>query len=352
MDDNKELLNAGQVETLLEWFDRNGVNYPWAGTRDPRAIWVSEVMLQQTTVSTVKSRYLRWMERYPTPGHLAETGENEFLRDWEGLGYYNRARNLASAAGEIVHRFGGRIPRSYDDLRSLPGIGDYIASALSSFAFGERHAAMDANGRRIAQRLLGLEGWDKSVEDRFRKDVESGMPTDDPGRLNAAVMQLGQLICLPRSPHCDECPLNESCLARAQGRQEEIPLRIKKNIIELRTPIAVLLDECRVLLKRRGSGIARGMWVFPARTEIPELERGWKIAANLPVTVHAYTKFKEHLEPGIFIPRHGDSTGSCNTGGGKWARLEELDELPMPTAYRKIAGQLANRSPLPCVPGV
>jgi A/G-specific adenine glycosylase len=352
MDDNTELLNTGQVEVLLDWFDRYGVDYPWAGTRDPWAIWVSEVMLQQTTVSAVKSRYLRWMERYPTPGHLAETGEDEYLRDWEGLGYYNRARNLASAAGEIVLRFGGRVPRSYDDLRSLPGIGDYIASALSSFAFNERHAAIDANGRRIAQRLTGLERWDKSVENRFRKAVESRMPTEEPGRLNAAVMQLGQLICLPRSPRCGECPLGESCRARAQGRQDEIPLRKKKTIVELRTPIAVLMDDCRILLQQRRSGIARGMWVFPSRAEIPDLERDWENVSNLPVTIHAYTRYREHLEPGIFIPKRADSSGFRIPGGGKWVGLEELHELPMPTAYRKIARQLANHFPLPCVPGV
>ena len=329
---------------LLKWFREHGVTYPWAdssGSQDAWGIWVSEVMLQQTTVTAVEPRYRRWMKRFPSPEALAAADEQELLREWEGLGYYNRARNLAAAAGEIRTAYGGRIPEKVTELRCLPGVGEYIAAAIASFAFGKRRAAIDANGRRIAQRLSARDSWNKELETAFRNIVEELMPLENPGEMNAALMQLGQQVCTPRSPRCGDCPLAYSCLARSEGRQESIPARRRQEVIQKKTSLAILYDGGKVLMRKRTEGIGRGLWVFPAESEIGGLEKWWEHAGELPKQVHVYTRYREVLRPRIF--RRNDVRGTApviKLPEMSYILPEKLQELPMPTAYRRISIQL------------
>ena len=338
-------LDDSIVGALLDWFDSHGVAYPWAVESDPWAIWVSEVMLQQTTVGAVEPRYRRWMKRFPNPESLAEADEEEVLREWEGLGYYSRARNLASAAREICGGYGGRIPSDAAGLKKLPGVGEYIASAVASFAFGERKAAIDANGRRIAQRLSASETWDSALEHSFRSKIEELMPVENPGRLNAAVMQLGQQVCTPRNPDCGECPLSPACGAREQGRQGEIPPRRRQEVIQLETRLALLMRENRIFIQKRTSGIGRGLWTFPSRESLIDIDRQWRSIGGLPGAVHCYTRYRETLIPEIYAVKQvegsspEDLANDC-LDNGEWAELDNMAERPMPSVYRRITEQL------------
>ena len=331
-------LDEPAVAALLDWFAACGVAYPWTETADPWAVWVSEIMLQQTTVGAVGPRYRRWMERFPTPEALAAADDEEILREWEGLGYYSRARNLAAAAREVADS-GGGIPGDSRSLRALPGVGEYTAAAVASLAFGERIAAVDANGRRIAQRLTASEEWTAALDRAFRAALEARMPADAPGRLNAAVMQLGQLVCTPREPDCPACPLAPGCAARKRGLQGEIPRRRRRETVRLRTPLALLVWDDAVLLARKAEGIAAGLWIFPPEAAVAFPGGRPEPAAHLAETVHAYTRFRETLAPAVF-PARGDETVE-EAAETAWAGPEDLAGKPMPTAYRGIAGELA-----------
>ncbi len=336
-----EGFDKNSAEALLEWFREHGVAYPWADSPDAWGIWVSEVMLQQTTVGAVEPRYRRWMERFPTPRALAAAGEQEVLREWEGLGYYNRARNLASAAAEVQNIYGGRIPEEAEELRKLPGVGEYIAAAVSSFAFGKRRAAVDANGRRIAQRLEARESWDKELEASFRTVVEELMPVENPGEMNAALMQLGQLVCTSRSPKCGSCPLAEHCRARIEGVQESIPRRRRQEVVRKKTKLAILIDGEKVLMRKKAGGIGKGLWVFLPEAEIENLENLWDTGQELPRQTHSYTRYREMLLPRIFSRKSGKkSPREMLLEGSEFQLIADLGELPMPTAYRRITEEL------------
>ncbi len=298
-------------------------------------------MLQQTTVRAVEPRYRRWMERFPTPEKLAAADEEEVLREWEGLGYYNRARNLSSAARELPLSYGGRIPEDPAELRRLPGIGEYIAAAVASFAFGKRVAAIDANGKRIAQRLSAREKWNRQLESAFRKTVEELMPPENPGEMNAALMQLGQIVCTSRAPRCPECPLASCCTAQARGIQNSIPPRRRQEVIRTKTKVAILIDRGMVLIQKRETGIGRGLWVFPAESDIEDLKISWRLEEILPEQVHAYTTFRETLESRVYRRQEGaGEVRHLRLNGARFVQLEKLLEMPMPTAYRRIAACL------------
>jgi len=336
-----EGFDSAAAEALLLWFRKNSVAYPWADSPDAWGIWVSEVMLQQTTVGAVEPRYRRWMERFPTTEALAAADEQEVLREWEGLGYYNRARNLASAAAEIQNSYAGRIPEEAAELRRLPGVGAYIAAAVSSFAFGKRRAAVDANGRRIAQRLEVRESWDRELEKAFITVVETQMPSENPGEMNAAIMQLGQLVCTPRKPSCGECPLAGICRALLKGVQESIPLRRRQEVIHKKTKLVILLEDGKVLLKKKTEGIGKGLWVFPSETEMNSLEIFREPVESLPRQIHSYTRYREELLPRIFRRKAGDVRSDLGIPGEiGFVSLEKLRKLPMPTAYRRIVKDL------------
>jgi len=336
-----EDFDKNTADALLEWFREHGVAYPWADSPDAWGIWVSEVMLQQTTVGAVEPRYRRWMERFPNPEALAAAGEQEVLREWEGLGYYNRARNLASAAAEIQSIYGGRIPEEAEELRKLPGVGEYIAAAVSSFAFGKRRVALDANGRRIAQRLEARESWDKELEEAFRNAIEEMMPSENPGEMNAAVMQLGQLVCTPRSPDCGNCPLAGICRARSEGVQESIPRRRRQEVVQKKTKLAILIKCEKILMRKKAGGIGKGLWVYPPEIEIENLECDWEALLELPRQIHSYTRYRELLLPRIFRRKPGkERPGEMLLEGSEFQLIADLGELPMPTAYRRITEEL------------
>lgn len=255
------------VNALLEWFSANARDLPWRRTRDPYAIWLSEVMLQQTRVETVIPYFERFLSRYPDVGALASAELDDVLSMWSGLGYYRRARELHAAAKEVTTRYGGAIPSEAAVLRELSGIGAYTAGAISSIAFGRREPLVDGNVARVLARVEGVDDDVRSTEGSRAIWAAAArlVPIDAPGRFNEALMELGATVCTPRDPRCLICPLRKVCVAAATGRQTELPvLPTKKKVPVVPMVAAVVKHGKNVLFARRTEGgLFGGLWEPP-----------------------------------------------------------------------------------------
>jgi A/G-specific adenine glycosylase len=254
-------------QALLVWYTDNARDLPWRNTHDAYAIWVAEIMLQQTRVETVIPYYERWMERYPTVADLAVASIDDVLRLWEGLGYYRRAHNLLRAAIEVVEQYDGQIPATQKILKSLPGIGAYTAAAVAALAFNIDAVALDGNLRRVFARLLDLEIDPRQPEGerRIRAWAENLLPTGQASAFNQGLMDLGAMVCLPGIPLCVECPLSAWCLAYEHGTQPIRPVKKPKGPIPHYLATAgVLQREGKVLIGRRPEEkLLGGLWEFP-----------------------------------------------------------------------------------------
>ena len=268
------------AEKLLTWYDSNRRDLPWRQNADPYCIWVSEIMLQQTRVQTVKPYFERWMERFPAPENLAAASEEEVLQYWQGLGYYSRARNLHQGVKEVVASYGGRVPDNRVDISRLTGIGEYTAGAILSMAYNKMEAAVDGNVLRVFSRLFCVEGDIARPQTRrhITALVTSELPTGRPGDFNQALMDLSSAVCLPQHPRCEVCPLADCCLARADRRQEELPVRRRKAPPQTVYVAAMVIKQGGMFLLRRrpAKGLLAGMWEFPAvhassPQELPDL---------------------------------------------------------------------------------
>lgn len=252
---------------LFDWYALHGRDLPWRRTHDPYLIWLSEVILQQTRVAQGMEYYLGFAARWPDAESLAAASEDEVLRVWQGLGYYGRARRLHAAAREVVTRFGGRFPTSFDALRSLPGVGDYTAAAVASIAGGEPCAAVDGNVQRVLARLFDLDvAPDTAVGRRtFATLAQEQLDARRPGTYNQAIMDFGALQCTPAAPRCDDCPFADRCLARAAGTVAQRPVkRLRKVPRERWFHYLHVVCGGVTLLHRRGEGdIWQGLYEFP-----------------------------------------------------------------------------------------
>ena len=345
---------------LLTHFDAHRRAMPWRETSDPYAIWVSEVMLQQTRVETVVPYWTEWMERFPTVDALAEAELDDVLKEWEGLGYYSRARNLHSAARMVRERFGGRVPGDLDSLRELPGVGEYTAGAVASIAHGVSTPAVDGNVRRVLSRLYDLEA---PTAAELRDRAAALVPDDRPGDFNQALMELGATICTPRSPDCDRCPLAEWCEARRLGVQELRPLpRGRKPIpaVTVTTAVIVRDDGALFLVRRPEDGLLGGLWELPGDEGEgwPGLVTALVQAAGEPVgtlapVVHTFSHKRVTYEPVVMqvdeaagrealedalaeIGKNGEDAGG---GDWAWATAVELEDFALPVAQRKMVEQ-------------
>jgi len=302
--------NKRLTQTLVAWYTDNFRDLPWRRTHDPYAIWVSEVMLQQTQVKTVVPYYQRFMAMFPTLEDLARADLQQVLKIWEGLGYYSRARNLHRAAGIITRKMPQGIPDQWDELRRLPGIGDYIASAVLSIAFGQPFAVVDGNVKRVLSRLFALTAPVNQAGSHqvFRQLAEKLLDRRRPGDFNQAVMELGALVCLPRNPLCGQCPLAAFCRVKIQDKVTDFPKRILRAPVPTRDLVAaVIWKQGRLLITQRpAQGLLGGLWEFPAgivaaggdaETTCLEHIKGVvgldiKLIRRLTVVKHAYTHFK------------------------------------------------------------
>ncbi len=259
---------AQLVRPALNWFYENRRILPWREGKNPYHIWVSEIMLQQTRVEAVKPYYERFLGELPDIASLAECPEDRLLKLWEGLGYYNRVRNMQRAAVEIMESWGGKMPEHYPDILTLPGIGPYTAGAIASIAFGEPVPAVDGNVLRILARAAEDDSdiLKESTKRRFTEALSAVMPGKEPGDFNQSLMEIGALVCVPNGdPHCEKCPWKELCLALAHGRIGELPVkkRAKARRIEKKT-VCIIRDGERILLhKRPPRGLLAGLYELP-----------------------------------------------------------------------------------------
>lgn len=252
---------------LERWYETHGRELPWRETRDPYAIWVSEVILQQTRVAQGLGYYERFMGRFPNVRALAEAEEDEVMRMWQGLGYYSRARNMRAAAREVVERHGGEFPKEYVEVRGLKGVGDYTAAAVCSFAWGMPYAVVDGNVYRVLARVFGIEDAVDSGKGRkvFVELAEELLDRERPGLYNQAIMDFGALCCTPKAPGCEGCPLEGMCVARAEGRVAELPVKGGRGKVTERFfhYVDVRCGEWRLLRRREGKDIWRNLYEYP-----------------------------------------------------------------------------------------
>jgi A/G-specific adenine glycosylase len=330
---------------LLAWYDRQRRQLPWRAPMgvqpDPYRVWLSEIMLQQTTVATVAPYFDRFVARWPNVSALAAASLDEVLQLWQGLGYYARARNLHACARAVVARHGGAFPGNTSALRLLPGIGDYTAAAIAAIAFDRQEAAIDGNVERVVTRLYAVEERVPTAKQRLRALAAALVPSSRAGDFAQALMDLGATICTPRRPRCVLCPWRECCAATASGLTEVLPARAAKLERPQRYGIAFWLTrpDGAVLLRRRPErGLLGGMIEIPST---PWSAAPWQIAEAalvapaavewrmLPGTVrHGFTHFQ--LELGVMAGETDDF------GEGLWSPVERLGNHALPTLMKKV----------------
>ncbi len=323
---------AGFREALRDWFVATGRDYPWRRTRDPWAILVAEIMLQQTQIATVLGRgyFSRFLERFPDPVALAAASEQDLLRVWEGLGYYRRARMLQAAARELVTVYGGEFPRTPGELGRLPGVGRYTAGAVASFAFDVAAPIVDGNVARVLARMLDFPVEVDTTAGARQLWVWAGELVDPehPRVFNSALMELGQRICRPDRPACHECPVAGYCLTRTPG---ELPRKKPaRRIVEVTEHVVWQADPVRgVLLKQETGSRRHGLWRLPERTaeEVADFPR---VLTRPYVITHHKVTLHIHEAPASHPPGAGEA----------WQRHAELARLAMPAPFRRALDEL------------
>ncbi len=324
---NASPITAGNIKefrrALLAWYDAYRRDLPWRRTRDPYAIWLSEIMLQQTRVNAVLDHYKMFLERFPDIAALAAASLDDVLAVWSGLGYYRRARMLHQCGREIVAHHGGHFPQTAEALRDLPGIGRYTAAAIASIAFGEPAAVVDGNVERVLQRLGGrvlsaAQSWQRAQE---------LLAPSHPGDFNQAIMELGATVCLPRKPRCLLCPIRRWCAAQGEVQRPSPTSR------QTRKQIWCTLDRrdghVRLVRRRQTASLMAGMWELPQWAELPHIaarDAHWRTFRH-SITVTDYT---------IHVLRNWAQKGTAPRPRGNWVAIDQIPALPITGLTRKI----------------
>ncbi len=305
-----ELELTGIVQPLLAWYDAHARGLPWREEPEPYHVWVSEIMLQQTRVEAVKPFYEHFLKELPTISSLAKAPEDQILKLWEGLGYYNRVRNMQKAAQVIVEKYGGQMPADFEEIRALPGIGSYTAGAIASIAFGIAKPAVDGNVLRVLARLTADDGdiLKQSVKRRMEEQVEKVIPKGRPGDFNQSLIELGALVCVPNGlPKCEECPLSHQCMAKERGVQTEFPRKSpkKERKKEDRTVLVLISDNKAILHKRPEKGLLAGLYELPnlegtlTKEQVLEYVKGQQLSPiriqSLPKAKHIFSHIEWHM---------------------------------------------------------
>ena len=336
---------------LLTWYDAHARALPWRATRDPYAIWVSEIMLQQTRVEAVLPYYARFLARLPTVAALAACPEAELLKLWEGLGYYSRVRNMQRAAWQVMQEQNGVFPTTFEGILALPGIGEYTAGAIASFAFDLPHPAVDGNVLRVAARLCNFDGDILAPTNKkaLTAAVWAAQPPDDAARFNQAMIELGATVCLPNgAPRCEACPLSAVCMARHAGRERELPVRKKPSPRreEARTVLILRVGDRVALRKRPDTGLLAGLFepfCLPECLDAPRVEALIRQSGAQPLHVTPLGEAKHifsHIQWNmvgfeVILPEESAIT-VCKTLDRAlfFAPREEIDEaFAVPSAY-------------------
>ncbi len=338
-------------DELLTWFRKEQRDLPWRRTYDPYQVWISEIMLQQTQVTTVLPYFERFIAALPTVKALAEVHEDKLLKLWEGLGYYSRARNLQKAARLVVEKHGGVFPQEYEAILALPGIGRYTAGAISSIVFEQNKPIVDGNVIRVLSRLDDFHEDVRKNVPYFWKRAEELLPHGSARNFNQAMMELGALVCTPKSPKCSACPLKASCKALAAGNVELLPNKGPAQAkVKIQVAIAILEKDGKIFIqKRHQKGLMAGLWEFPGG----KVEAGESIEEALSREVleetglrmknlcffmnlqHAYTRYLVDLH--CFLAEPIGEVGALTAATEfRWVRPEELKTMAFPAANVKI----------------
>lgn len=344
----------GFHQDLLDWYDSQKRDLPWRVNRDPYRIWVSEIMLQQTRVETVKPYFENFMTEFPTVEALADAPEDKVLKAWEGLGYYSRARNLQAAAKEVKAKYGGIVPDTREEILKLKGIGSYTAGAILSIAYERPEPAVDGNVMRVFSRLLYMtDDINKpAAKAKFEHVIRQVIPKGRAGDFNQALMELGAMVCTPRNPQCLTCPVFDYCLARKEGVQEELPVKGKAKPpkpVSLLTAVVSQGDRY-LIAKRPEQGLLAGLWEFPMVEEDAKLDeqevldaflakhvgikvQNWKYAANVQ---HTFS----HLQWNLDVYHAEYVSGELIMENTRFVDKQSLTEYAFSKAHDKIRSML------------
>ncbi len=325
---------------------------PWQENRDPYAVWLSEIMLQQTQVNTVIPYYRKFLKRFPDIASLAAASDDEVMAHWAGLGYYSRARNVHKAAQKMVAHYQGNFPEGFDDMLALPGIGRSTAAAISAFCFGARTAILDGNVKRVLARYFGVQGYpgEKKIETKMWLEAEALLPEKNVDVYSQGLMDLGATLCTRSKPDCPRCPLREECAAFRDGRTAELPMRKpKKNIPQKQVVMLILIQGRQVLLEKRPpSGIWGGLWSLPELALDENIEAvcaarygvTGSVLPPLEIVSHGFTHFTLHITPQPVraqLMRH-----HAREPGVVWARKDALADYGLPAPVAKLLKQIAD----------
>lgn len=335
---------------VIAWQRQHGRHdLPWQNTRDPYAVWVSEIMLQQTQVAAVIPYYQRFMARFPNLASLARADEDGVLQHWSGLGYYSRARNLHAAAQAVMERHGGTFPGDPEAIAALPGIGRSTAAAIAAFGFGRRGAILDGNVKRVFARHFGVDGWPglPAVEKRLWALAESLLPEDGIEGYTQGLMDLGATLCTRSKPDCPHCPLASQCVALRTGRTAELPTpKPRKQLPQKRTVMLLLCKGNEILLEKRPpTGIWGGLWSLPEveiGADVGEVARTrfgveTELQQALPTHAHAFSHFRLDItpQPLLVVGAH-----ALQEAGAIWLDRQEAVGAAVPAPVRKILQKL------------
>jgi A/G-specific adenine glycosylase len=321
--------------SLLRWFRHHGRDLPWRCTRDPYAILVSELMLQQTQVSTVIPYYNEWLRRFPDFVSLARASENDVLHAWQGLGYYDRARNLRATAKTVVDRYRGRLPRSVEQMQQLPGIGKYTAHAVASFAFDQSVPIVESNTARVLTRLFDFRGSIDSESDRqtLWQYAEMLVPKSNASIYNSALIDLGALVCVARQPKCGMCPVEKFCRAK---NPQILPVRKSrlhtKRLIEQH---AFVGRQGKILLEQ-SSTQWRGMWILPP-LKLDRFKQSGSYRGAIYTSVFSFTNHR------ITLKVYAERSRKIDKDSQRWIRVNLLESIPIPSPHRRALQHLLQR---------
>ena len=353
--ENTVALPETMAPRIMDWYAEKGRSLPWRRTSDPYAIWISEIMLQQTQVDTVIPYYERFLRTLPDIPSLAAADEETVLKLWEGLGYYRRAMHLREAAGQMMSTWGGRMPEHYEDLLHIKGIGSYTAAAISSIAFGEARGVVDGNILRILSRLLNLP--DNIALDathkKYQQIMDAAIANADPSAFNQGMMDLGAVICTPVRPACGECPLTAICLGRAAGRERLLPVNLKKvKKSEAAFITAIIRRGEDYLILRNPPGLLGGLYGL-VQYEAPDPEAFEDLFAaeyGCRVRLTEYLKDFKHVFTHRTWQMHvytGDLVTVSPKAEAMLVSEEQLDALPVSTAHLKVLRAYRKSQPSP-----
>ena len=335
---------------LISWYKKEQRILPWRENKDPYRVWVSEIMLQQTRVDTVIPYFERFMKQFPTVEDLANADEADVLKAWEGLGYYSRARNLQSAVQEVAESYGGVVPNNPKEIAELKGVGPYTAGAILSIAYDIPHPAVDGNVMRVLSRIIGI--WEDIAKPSTRKTFEEVtrriISQDDPSSFNQGMMELGAIVCTPKSPSCLLCPVQEHCRAFSEGSQEELPIKSKKKAPRP-VPIAVLAledSEGNFMIRQRpDTGLLASLWEFP-NVELLEgglkedqlkthIHKVYNVQATIEKEIASFNHIFSHLKWQLTVFR-GSFQGEIDYNNAKLVNRNDFGKYAFPVAYQKI----------------